>query len=548
MVLKTAISSTLNQRNKTFSKITFLFFFCFRIRFKKNEEVNNNEVIIPALNCIQLFRSVLVYVIKLLRQRFYHMRCCYMFLTLVSPLITGGIPMGGRCLFGSISDIENAFLIRVWRFLNTNENMPLDQNMKILVKTLCQDHATERELANTLPDRGHIHENNRGRKKRKKGNRFYPGFFVDPPSDGVFRGKCLLLALIMARAKVISLEKRQDEPHPDDISWDDIHRCIQSPKNKNTKTMKNKLEAHMIKMENLLNLNGTTLQEVIPKFCNHYNNDIDVFVICPQDSFQEYKYSYPESGSELNKNYKIFLFQEKIAENEYHVQWIDSIRKYSTTYGGLECIFGCKKICKSFQYPHSQCRHEVCETCHFVIDPNKYFENSDLMGFYHCEGKKKNVAFQCPKCNFDIWSEKCMDRHKVIRCWEGQAKCKDCGKTISKNKKHKCEIRKCKKCQGKFPTKIPKNIYELDSYEAIHQCPYKPSKLPTTIPKMGFFTLAYGEEIGCNVCLKGMEPCKLHDQFENAVKMTTYASVRRFLIVKVMSKLIIFLLGTLLRD
>ena len=436
-----------------------------------------------------------------------------------------------RCLFGSISDIENAFLIRIWRFLNTNENMPLDENMTILVKTLCDQRAQEREDDGTLPDVGHIHENNRGRKKKRNKNGEIDGLFGEPPSKGAFWGKCLILSLILARSKLIFHEQRPNEPHEDDICWNDIRKSIYENEAGDTKTAKKKLLAHMIKMEKLLNLKGTTLQEVIPKFCNHYN-DIDVFVICPQESYQNYKYSFPQAGSELNENYKIFLFQEKISENEYHVQYIKEIKDYAQSYGGLECIFRCKTICKRFQNPHPKCRHDVCETCHCVIEPNKYFEKGkdkrNLMYFSHCEGKKRNVAVQCPKCNFDIWSEKCEDRHQRIRCWQNQFKCKDCGKIIYNNQKnkHQCGVTRCKNCKEMLPTQIPKNIYELDNYESIHQCSYKPYEIPTKIPNIGFFTLAYGEEIGCNVCLKGIEQCKLHQKYENAVKMTTYASVR----------------------
>ena len=113
---------------------------------------------------------------------------------------------------------------------------------------------------------------------------------------------------------LISFEKRRNESHKDDIAWKDIAESLYSD-GKNTKTARKKLLAHMMKMEKLLDLKGTTLQEIIPKFCNHYN-DIDVFVICPQESYNNYKYSYPETGSELNENYKIFLYQEKIGENE----------------------------------------------------------------------------------------------------------------------------------------------------------------------------------------------------------------------------------------
>ena len=425
-------------------------------------------------------------------------------------------------------DIENAFLVRIWRFLNTNENMPLDENMTILVKTLSDNHAAERDRAGTLPDRGHICENNRGRKKKIKGNRVYPGYIVDPPLHGPFRGKCLILALIMARANLISFEKRRNESHKDDIDWKDIAESLYSD-GKNTKTARKKLLAHMMKMEKLLDLKGTTLQEIIPKFCNHYN-DIDVFVICPQESYNNYKYSYPETGSELNENYKIFLYQEKIGENEYHVQFIQCIKKYASRFGGVECIFRCNTICKTFQYPHSKCRHEVCKTCHFVIEPNKYFEKGEkqknLMYNYHCEGKKKTVAYQCKKCNFDIWSEKCKDRHQKIRCWKQRVKCKDCGKIHHAKSEHICGVTTCKSCKEKLPTEkeIPKNIYELDNYESIHQCPYKPFKIPSELPNIGFFTLAIGEEIGCTVCLKGVQQCKLHQKFENVVKMTTYAS------------------------
>lgn len=506
----------------------------FEIRFRKVPDPNNNrETEIPALNCIQMFRAIIVYVIKSLRQRFHNMECCYVFFTLASPMIIGGIPIGGRCLFGSLSEIENAFLIRVWRFLNTNQNMPLDENMTILIKTLCDDRAAERQRDGTLPDRGHTHEINReinrGLRKVAKQNKDDPASIKDPPSYGVFWGNCLLLALIMARAKAISMEKRPKKPHPDDICWEKIRKVLCTGANSNS--AHNKLRAQMFKMKQILNLNGTTLQEVIPKFCNHFG-DMDCFVICPEFSLRKFKYSYPETGSELNQNYKIFLYQEKVVDNEFHIKYIDYIKTYADNNGGLECIFGCKTICMKFQYPHAKCRHAICDVCHYVIDPNKYFEEGEknLMEYHHCDGKK-NMAFECPNCNFVVGSEKCKKRHKTIRCGKKKTKCKGCGIILiseSQKDKHECGVIRCFKCEEPLPRVIPKTIYELDAFEAIHQCPYKRAKIPSKLPNIGFFTLAIGQEIGCKICLRDSEECSFHENYQNAVKMTSYAAVRLF--------------------
>lgn len=494
----------------------------FRIRFVK---LNNENI--PAFGCLDLFREVVKKLILELRRSFRHMTCCYMFLTLTSPLIKGGLPMGGRCLHGSTNDITGAFVTRIYKYLTSNQTMPLDHRMKIMVKTMCEEHAQERERLGTLPDIGHQHENNRGQGPNILKEKDFKDFIKDPPSDGPFLYKCLILCLILARAKIISHERRMSSvftPHPDDIPWRLISRCMEeSDNNKKENHMKN-LRLHMLKIEEKLQLKSTALTEVIPKFCNHYG-DVEVFVICPEESFHKFKYSFPESGAGLNKKYKIFLFQEKKSEGEYHIKYIDSIKRYAIEFGGLECIFRCGRICHVFQYPHWKCKFEVCNVCNLIIEKNEYFEDGiwNLLDCYHCDGKKNERA-KCVKCNFWIGSKRCMKRHR-IRCRKRYL-CPDCGKVAYTNNKfnHKCGVTRCIKCNGVIDSKIPKKIHDLKNFRAIHQCSYQKAKLPKKVPNLGFFILGTNEEINCKNCQNGLE-CHLHDEFESSVKINIYAVV-----------------------
>ena len=231
----------------------------------------------------------------------------------------------------------------------------------------------------------------------------------------------------------------------------------------------------MLKLEEICpNLKETSLDVVIKSFCDFYG-DVEVFVICPDDSMKKFKYSYPDSGAGLNEKYKIFLFQQKVANKTYHVQFIDSIKEYAKFFGGLECIFRCGKVLKCFQFPHSTCKHPVCARCHYVIEENKYFEKGtkNLLNNFHCDGQKSQLNKVCPKCKFDIGSERCERRHKKRNCNMGQ-KCGDCGKLINNfdikaDRKHICGEKRCRFCFGALNQEIPKKLSQLDAYEAIHQ-------------------------------------------------------------------------------
>ena len=84
--------------------------------------------------------------------------------------------------------------------------MKLDEDMNIMVKTLCNEHAIEKDRQGKLPDRGHRHTNTGRHVKNNERNDY--SFFRDPPDDGPFKNKCLLLSLIMARSRQIFFEKR----------------------------------------------------------------------------------------------------------------------------------------------------------------------------------------------------------------------------------------------------------------------------------------------------------------------------------------------------
>ena len=367
--------------------------------------------------------------------------------------------------------------MRVWKYLTTNQSLPLDQNISIFAKTLSPAHAAEYHREGRLPDAAHTHDYERTQDQNHGGAarcKKEEVFIRDPPSDGPFLNKCLLLSLILARAKQIFIERRpssKKNPHPDcDIPWRLLSRCMESDGPKKD-SARNNLKRLMLKLEEKCpKLKGTSLEEVIPSFCEFFG-DVEVFVICPETSMKKFKFSWPQNGAGMNDKYKIFLFQEKVSKGSYHIQYIDSIKTYAKVFGGLECLFRCGFIGKLFQSPHGKCRPDisVCDFCHFVIEKNKYFEEGEwnLLDCYHCDGQKSG-SYKCSKCKFTISSERCFMRHKLI-C-ENRHKCEDCGKHYSPTlQNHKCKEKRCFSCKGLLPSEVPKKISDLDKYQAIHQ-------------------------------------------------------------------------------
>ena len=397
--------------------------------------------------------------------------------------------------------------------------------ISIIAKTLCEAHTEEKRQKGTLPDRGHIHENERnlGKSEEESEEEDEYNFIYEPPNDGPFKNYCLLLSLIMARAKQISKENRKSlkKKH---YFWDKI--CRTRNKTRKKKTSYTNLEKSM---KSLLRkspeLKGNKLDIVIPKFCEYFP-DVNVFVICPEFSLEKFKYTFPPEGAGLDKKYNIFLYQEPVTDHVYHVKFIDAIKQFAIHFGGLECIFGCGKVCKEFQQPHGDCKFKTCDLCKFPIVPKGYFsEGSNLLKVFHCDGLK-DQRMTCIKCKIEFGSKLCFDRHKFFdHGCSRKYKCQKC-KTMVYPKKnspdHKCGVKTCFYCKSVLPSKIPKKISQLDEYESIHQCAYKPAKLPNKLPNLAYFTLAIGEENSCINCQKKNE-CKLHKNLETTSDIEPYA-------------------------
>lgn len=405
-----------------------------------------------------------------------------------------------------------------------------------MAKTLCDAHTEEKRKKGTLPDRGHIHENERNLGGSEE-NDDDEKWIQEPPNDGQLKNRCLLVSLILARSrqcfidrpksktskKTFSKKSRKKNIHPDHIDWELIYRFKKDTKNRQTPI--NNLKKNMkILLKKCPALNGDKLNVVIPKFCEYFG-DVNVFVICPEFSLQRFKYTFPPEGASLDRKHNIFLYQEKNTEDVYHVKYIPCIRMFSRNFGGLECIFGCGNVRSDFQLPHSNCKFKTCDTCKFPIEPNGYFlEGNNLLRKYHCDGFKGDTI-TCKRCGLEFGSEFCFKKHK--RCNLLKYKCKQCGKIIYPRKNrpvHKCGFKTCEYCKRYIPNEIPKKINKLDDFEAIHQCPYKAANLPNKMPNLGFFTLAIGEEHCCINCQE-KEECKLHENLKIATDFTAYSVV-----------------------
>ena len=405
-----------------------------------------------------------------------------------------------------------------WKYFDSNSWFQLDDSVQIVAKVLCPEHAEEKRIKGKLPQRQHTHdeyERNLGLNDNEDEKK---SFYTEPALGDEFFGLCLILSLIAARAYAIFHEKRSHThaKHHFHVDWEDIKGVNYKGKSLQYRrdSARRKLMTNLRQIQKKCSeLKGTALETVIPAFCELFQ-DVEVFVICPEYSFRKFKYQYPEEGASLGPTYKIFLLQERVGKDTFHIKFIHSIKEYAKHYGGLECIFGCGFVGWKFQTAHKDCREglETCQGCKYIIERNGFFKaGSHMLKKFHCDGTKEEEPTKCEKCLNMLRSKHCYERHKVTGCFKN---CGDCGGRYYQD--HKCGEDKCLKCDAVLNKELPKTIKDLDSYEAIHQCPYTPAKLPASLPNLGFFTLAIDEQTSCITCvnqrLKKKKKCKLHEQ------------------------------------
>ena len=414
-------------------------------------------------------------------------------------------------------------------WLNTNDSVPLDENIVISVKALSFEHAEDlarfgHNARYRLPDVGHGHEINQGSLEdilcTQKSD-----LFKEVPSYGERKNKCLPLGLVLARSFAISREGRNHIEHDLDVKWNKIVAWRYS------QTAINNIDRNLAKLEAACpEIMGTQLDKVIPKFCQLFK-DTNVFVISTDTGLRRFKYKYPETGAVVDRKYNIFLFQEKVGEGKYHIKYIDYIKQYCRKIGGIECLFGCGRILCKFQYPHENCKQEVCKICHFTLDRHGHFSETDKCLFYnfHCDGSQDNIK-TCSKCKITTGSKICEKRHKTKKCRSHiDYFCELCESYVYKDspKPHKCGEKRCRDCRQPLPRKVPTKLSELTDYEAIHQCTYKRAKLPIRLPNLGYIALGIDEQNCCIRC-RNQSDCKWHKEKKDNLEPDVKAVVRIF--------------------
>lgn len=372
---------------------------------------------------------------------------------MISPIRSAGIDLQKSDKVA----ITRHLMSMLSKFLNSNENLRLDQSFKVFFKVFCSDHvfdSTSRRKTHLITTLGAFEGNSLNSK-------ISGGLYIDPIIEASFPQDCLLIASQLAFDNNDYLFNGNRDFLKLQPLWNNKYSI--SKKNTAVKFLKKKLGD--IKRNLNLPKNGPYNLTILPKLTDYFNSQIHI-IKGLDDSICNYE-SWPEEFDSSKKQIFLFLASSK------HVVPITNFKLFIKDNKAF-CFFckatfqsDYKHICSMRSVHCSKCFYPLAKETTFFHDKSPHiFCNSNIVT------EDKNIS--CTKCFISFKTDLCFKTH-FKTCTRKGTMCLIC-KKMKHNLNHICHnllyCRTCKKQKEK---------------DQIHFCPLEKQKSTNNWPKLVFF-------------------------------------------------------------
>ena len=403
---------------------------------------------------------------------------------------------GGFNLQMSETDSILSFVMSMFnRFINSNEELRLDQGFQVFFKIFSYDHT------NWPKSRRNHTQRTLGCKEDSKTTKIagcveIPGGF--PGKESAFQSKCLLSATIVA-----SYANSYFQNNKNNESYQKLIPLWTNRTSKKKKIEAGKfLQLEIEKLTETLQLQNDgpfDINTTMPLLCDYFRAQIHI-IKSTQECFANLE-SFP-TPEWKNDSLQIFLFQ---TEPE-HVVPIINLKQYVNNNNQL-CLICKKTFSRGYRHVCSF-KEKSCFLC------NSYYAKEttiiqENLPFTYCFSKLDPLLpspIVCEICNYKIPTNRCFLNHQKI-CGITSKRgrigffCEDCNKFIKGNssiaakKNHTCFTASQKKC---------KHCNEICDKKSDHQCRLTKEHLTKTWPKLVFFSFEFqsNSTFQCTTCQK----------------------------------------------
>ena len=365
------------------------------------------------------------------------------------------------------------------QFLLSHQNLELNETFQIYLKILSVEHSKFK--ASSKPN-----------KKKKRNFKVHVGaserrynyiWAIDVPQTPHFVNKCLLTCTILALTQHSYFDS--DKKDKTFLYLSQLNSSLETKKEYALKILTKQLEK-LFQVTKLQQTGPYELKTTVMLLSQAYKCQFFIFD-CLNNSSKVY-YMYPKIYDDSLR--PVFLFRPQF--DSHHVIFIRRLNSFFKANSFI--CFGCLRTFKRIR--DSRCPH-LCRSRPTCFVCRRFFQNKDT---YTNELIKENFcdklttsenAFNCPRCNCTIYSNKCFQGHKKFCNGKGYFgyKCVDCNtfkycKNNTSNDlklNHFCfEGRTCKNC---YSTK-----------ESNHQCPLKLEKEVEVHIRLAFYKIIFDND------------------------------------------------------
>jgi hypothetical protein len=475
-----------HQRQKVFRLDDHLF--VLRIKLKNHKKP-------PLLSSIRdIIESTMTVMVDDLKNHYNPNESNLIYVTLKQPGMQNALRSGGFNLQMSQTSSILSFVMNMFnRFINSNEEVKLDQGFQVYFKIFSYNHL------NWPKSRRKQNPRTLGCQQETEilkiaGCVNIPSGF--PGQEIFFKNKCLLTSTIVCfYANQYFLNNKNDE------SFEKLKPLWTkgSPRYKKLQAG-NFLQLEILKLVETLQLKHDGPYDItatMPLLCDYFSSQIHLIKSTQEDIATIQSFPTPEWKNEL---LQIFL----LGTEPGHVVPIINLKQYVNQNNQL-CLI-CKKTFQRYYRHFCSFKEYSCFLCKSYYAKDSTIVQKNLP-FKYCFSKlepKLPTPLVCDICNYKFATKQCFENHKSacgVRSKQGRIGyfCDQCNKfikganSIATKRDHKCFTSLQTKC---------KHCNEICEKDTDHQCLLSKEKLTKNWPKLVFFSFEFqsNSTFKCTTC------------------------------------------------
>ena len=475
-----------HQRQKVFRLEDHLF--VMRIKLKNHKKP-------PLLSSIRdIIENTMTVMVNDLKKHYNPNESNLIYVTLKQPGMQNALRSGGFNLQMSETSSILSFVMNMFnRFINSNEEVKLDQGFQVYFKIFSYNHL------NWAKSRRNPNSRTLGCQQdpstlKIAGTVNLPNGF--PGQEFIFKNKCLLTSTIVSfHANNYFQNDKNDE------SFEKLKPLWIKFAPRYKKLLAGQfLQLEIKKLVQTLQLEEDgpyDISATMPLLCDYFSSQIHLIKSTQEEIATLQSFPTPEWN---NEQLQIFLLETEPG----HVVPIINLKQYSNQNNQL-CLI-CKKTFQRYYRHFCSFKKESCFLCKSYYAKNSTIVQKNLP-FKYCFSnleQKLLIPLVCDICNYKFPTKQCFENHKSacgVKSLKGRTGyfCDKCnkfikgGNSITAKKDHKCYTSletKCKHCN------------EICEQDTDHQCLLSKEKLTKNWPKLIFFSFEFqgNSTFQCTTC------------------------------------------------